>query len=93
MVFLLIVNTLTTPKRLEQMAWLILVCCSCVAFRAVFDYARGINLVENGRVQGAVSGIFGNPTTSRSTWSPSSGGPDVRAAAIPQPGWPPALPS
>jgi len=61
MVFLLIINTLTTPKRLEQMAWLILVCCGYIAFRAVFDYARGINLVENGRVAGAVSGIFGNP--------------------------------
>ena len=61
MVFLLMVNTLTTPKRLEQMAWLILVCCGYIAFRAVFDYARGINLVENGRVAGAVSGLFGNP--------------------------------
>jgi hypothetical protein len=61
MVFLLIINTLTTPKRLEQMAWLILVCCGYIAFRAVFDYARGINLVENGRVGGAVSGIFRQP--------------------------------
>jgi O-antigen ligase len=61
MVFLLMINTLTTPKRLEQITWLILVCCGYIAFRAVFDYARGINLVENGRVAGAVSGIFGNP--------------------------------
>ena len=43
------------------MTWLILVCCGYIAFRAVFDYARGINLVEGGRVAGAVSGIFGNP--------------------------------
>ena len=61
MVFVLMMNTLTTPKRLEQMTWLILVCCGYIAFRAVFDYARGVNLVENGRVAGAVSGIFGNP--------------------------------
>jgi O-antigen ligase len=61
MVFVLMVNTLTTPKRLEQILWLILVCCGYVAFRAVFDYARGVHLVENGRVAGAVSGIFGNP--------------------------------
>jgi O-antigen ligase len=27
----------------------------------VFDYARGVNLVEDGRVGGAVGGIFGNP--------------------------------
>jgi putative inorganic carbon (hco3(-)) transporter len=61
MVFILMVNTLTTPKRLEQLSWLIVVCCGYIAFRAVFDYARGANLVEGGRVGGAVSGIFGNP--------------------------------
>jgi O-antigen ligase len=61
MVFVLMVNTLTTPKRLEQITWLILVCCGYIAFRAVLDYGRGANLVEDGRVSGAVSGIFGNP--------------------------------
>jgi O-antigen ligase len=61
MVFILMVNTLTTPRRLEQITWLMLVCLGYIAFRAVFDYARGVNLVENGRVAGAVSGIFGNP--------------------------------
>ena len=61
LVFLLLVNTLTSPKRVEQITWLMLVCCGYIAFRAVFDYARGVNLVEHGRVAGAVSGIFGNP--------------------------------
>jgi O-antigen ligase len=60
-VFVLMMNTLTTPKRLEQLTWLILLCCGYIAFRAVFDYARGVNLVEGGRVGGAVGGIFGNP--------------------------------
>jgi O-antigen ligase len=60
-VFVLMMNTLTTPKRLEQITWLIVLCCGYIAFRAVFDYARGVNLVEDGRVAGAVSGIFGNP--------------------------------
>ena len=60
-VFVLMMNTLTTPKRLEQLTWLILLCCGYIAFRAVFDYARGVNLVEDGRVAGAVGGIFGNP--------------------------------
>jgi O-antigen ligase len=60
-VFVLMLNTLTTPKRLEQLTWLIIVCCGYIAARAVFDYARGINLVEGGRVNGAVGGIFGNP--------------------------------
>jgi O-antigen ligase len=60
-VFVLMMNTLTTPRRLEQLTWLILLCCGAIAFRAVFDYARGINLVENGRLAGPVSGLFGNP--------------------------------
>jgi O-antigen ligase len=60
-VFVLMVNTLTTPKRLEQLTWLIIACCGYIAARAVFDYARGVNLVEEGRVAGAVGGIFGNP--------------------------------
>ena len=60
-VFVLMMNTLTTPKRLEQLTWLIVCCCGYIAARAVFDYARGVNLVEDGRVAGAVSGIFGNP--------------------------------
>jgi putative inorganic carbon (hco3(-)) transporter len=60
-VFVLMMNTLTTPKRLAQLTWLIVCCCGYIAARAVFDYARGVNLVEGGRVGGAVSGIFGNP--------------------------------
>jgi O-antigen ligase len=60
-VFILMMNTLTTPKRLEQLTWLIICCCGYIAFRAVFDYARGVNLIEGGRVQGVVGGIFGNP--------------------------------
>jgi O-antigen ligase len=60
-VFVLMMNTLTTPKRLEQLTWLILVCCGYISARAVFDYARGVNLIEHGRVAGSIGGIFGNP--------------------------------
>jgi O-antigen ligase len=60
-VFVLMMNTLTTPKRLETITWLIVVCVGYVAARGVFDYARGVNLVEGGRLAGPVSGIFGNP--------------------------------
>ena len=60
-VFVLTVNTLTTLKRLERMTWLILVCVGYIAARGVFDYARGVNLVEGGRLAGPVGGIFGNP--------------------------------
>jgi O-antigen ligase len=60
-VFALMMNTLTTPKRIEQITWLILLAGGYVAARGVLDYARGVNLVEGGRLAGAVSGIFGNP--------------------------------
>ena len=61
LIFLLMLNTLTSPKRVDQFLWLIVLATGYIAFRAVFDYARGLNLVENGRVQGAVGGMFKNP--------------------------------
>lgn len=61
LIFVLMVNTLLTPKRVEQFAWLIVLASGYIAFRAVFDYVRGVNLIESGRVRGAVGGIFGNP--------------------------------
>jgi O-antigen ligase len=60
-VFVLMMNTLTTPKRLNQISWLIVVCCGYVAALGLFDWARGVNLVENGRLAGPVGGICGNP--------------------------------
>jgi O-antigen ligase len=41
--------------------WLLVIAGGYIGFRAVFDYVRGVNLIENGRVQGAVGGIFKNP--------------------------------
>jgi len=61
LIFVLMVNTIDRPKRLDQMVWLIVCCAGYIAFRAVIDYARGINLVEGNRVGGSVGGIFGNP--------------------------------
>src|SRR5207248_4422120 len=60
-VFILMLNTLTTAKRIDQLTWLILVCCGYISGRAVLDYARGINVIEQGRVTAAIGGIFGNP--------------------------------
>jgi O-antigen ligase len=59
-VFMLIINTLTTRARFERFVNVVVVSCSYVAVRAVLDYAMGLNLVEDGRVQGA-GGLFGNP--------------------------------
>ncbi len=61
LIFVLMVNTLTSPKRIEQFTWLLVIASGYIAGRAVLDYARGINLIENGRVQGSVGGMFKNP--------------------------------
>jgi O-antigen ligase len=61
LIFVLMVNTLTSPRRIEQFTWLIVIASGYIAGRTVFDYARGVNLIENGRVQGAVGGMFKNP--------------------------------
>jgi O-antigen ligase len=54
-------NTLITVERLYKFMTVVVIATGYLATRAVFDYARGFNLVENGRVQGAVGGMFQNP--------------------------------
>lgn len=61
LIFVLMLNTLNSPARVRQFTWVIVVATSYIAFRSVFDYARGFNLIENGRVLGAVGGMFQNP--------------------------------
>ena len=60
-VFVLMMNTLTTTARLERLTWLILVCTGIVAGLGMLNYMSGTNLIENGRLAGPVGGIFGNP--------------------------------
>jgi O-antigen ligase len=60
-VFVLMTNTLTTKARLEQTTWVVLACFGFIAAQSVFDYGRGLNLVEGDRLNGPVGGIFGNP--------------------------------
>ncbi len=62
LVYLLTVNVLVSPKRLERLTWLLVLALGYLAFRAVFDYARGVNLLRGGtRVRGSVGGILENP--------------------------------
>src|SRR5581483_6185654 len=61
LIFALMMSTMTSPKRLQQMTWLMIVASSYIAGRAIFDYVRGVNLVEGNRVRGAVGGMFENP--------------------------------
>jgi putative inorganic carbon (HCO3(-)) transporter len=61
LIFLLMVNVLTSPRRLERLTWLLVIAGAYIGFRAVLDYGRGVNLIEYGRVRGSVGGIFKNP--------------------------------
>jgi putative inorganic carbon (hco3(-)) transporter len=61
LIVVLMANSITSVARLERFTWLVVIASGYLSARAVFDYVRGVNLVENGRVAGAVSGIFGNP--------------------------------
>jgi putative inorganic carbon (hco3(-)) transporter len=60
-VFALMLNTVTTKRRLELFVGVVVAGTSYIAVRTVADYLRGINLVEGYRASGAVSGLFGNP--------------------------------
>jgi O-antigen ligase len=61
LIFMLMVNTITSPKRIERICWVIVLAFGLVSARAWFDYGRGMNLVEGGRIAGAAGGFFENP--------------------------------
>lgn len=61
LIFMLMVNTVTSPKRIERICWVIVLAFGYVSFRAWTDYARGVNLVEGNRVAGNAGGFFENP--------------------------------
>ena len=62
LVYLLAVNVVTSPSRVSRLTWVLVVAVAFIGFRAVLDYARGVNLTGHGtRVKGSVGGIMGNP--------------------------------
>ena len=61
LIFALMMSTITSPRRVRQMTWIMIIASGYIASRAVFDYVRGVNLVEGDRVRGAVGGMFENP--------------------------------
>jgi putative inorganic carbon (hco3(-)) transporter len=60
-IVLLMVHCLDSLDRLERFTWLIVLCSGYVAAHSLVNYMRGARLVEDGRLAGAVGGIFGNP--------------------------------
>lgn len=62
LIYLLAVNTITTPKRLERLTWVLVLSVAYVALLTMIDYLHGTHMVGHGtRAQGAVGGIMGNP--------------------------------
>jgi O-antigen ligase len=61
LIFLLMVNTVTSPRRVERICWVIVLAFGYVSARVVFDYLRGVNLIEGHRARGPVGGFFENP--------------------------------
>src|SRR5206468_8188516 len=59
--FALMMSTITTPRRLQQMTWVMIIASGYIACRGVIDYGSGVNLVEGDRLRGAVGGMFKNP--------------------------------
>src|SRR5262245_11114208 len=61
LIFALMISTITSPHRVRQMTWVMIVASGYIAGRGIFDYVRGENLVEGDRLRGAVGGMFENP--------------------------------
>ncbi len=62
LVYLLAVNVLDSPERLDRLSWLLVLAVGYIGFVAVIDYVRGVNMVGHGtRVMGSVGGIMQNP--------------------------------
>jgi O-antigen ligase len=61
LIFLLMVNTITSPRRVERICWVIVLAFGYVSARVVCDDLSGVNLVEGNRARGPVGGFFENP--------------------------------
>ena len=61
LIFALMISTVSSPRRVRQMTWIMIIASGYIAGRGVFDYLRGVNLVEGDRLRGAVGGMFENP--------------------------------
>lgn len=61
LIFLLMVNTVTSPKRVERICWVIVLAFGYICVRVIYDYMRGVNLVEGNRAAGPIGGFFENP--------------------------------
>jgi hypothetical protein len=61
LVFLLMINVVTSFARLRLIMEVTVLAATGVAVLSILDYMQGKNLVEGFRATGGVGGIFGNP--------------------------------
>ena len=61
LVFLLMINVVSSFRRLRRMMEVTVVCGAGVSALTLVDYVQGKNLVEGYRAAGGVGGIFANP--------------------------------
>jgi putative inorganic carbon (HCO3(-)) transporter len=61
LVFLLMINVVTSFRRLRLMMEVTVLSAAVVAVLTLSDYVQGKNLVEDFRAAGALGGIFANP--------------------------------
>lgn len=61
LIFLLMVNTVTSTRRIDRLCWTIVLAFGYISARVIFDYLRGVNLVEGDRAGGPIGGFFANP--------------------------------
>jgi O-antigen ligase len=61
LIFMLMVNAITSPKRIERICWIIVLAFGYISVLAWRDYILGQNLYDGHRVGGAAGGFFENP--------------------------------
>ena len=61
LIFALMISTITSPRRVRQLTWIMIVASGYIAAAPSSTTSRGVNLVEGDRVRGAVGGMFENP--------------------------------
>lgn len=61
LIFMLMVNAVSSPRRIERLCNLIVIAFGYVSVLVVFNYARGVNLLEGSRAMGPFNGFFQNP--------------------------------
>jgi O-antigen ligase len=61
LIFMLMVNCATSPRRIERICWVIVLAFGYISVLAWRDYITGRHLWEGHRVGGATGGFFENP--------------------------------